>query len=44
MFITAGLQAIKSWEFRPALRDGNPVRYRVYVSIDSLDVGLPLRR
>jgi hypothetical protein len=24
----ASLQAIKSWQFRPALKDGAPVRYR----------------
>jgi hypothetical protein len=44
MFLTAGLHAIKSWQFRPALKDGNPVRYREMMSVEDLDVGLPLRR
>ena len=44
MFLTAGLHVIKSWQFRPALKDGNPVRYREMMSVEDLDVGLPLRR
>ena len=28
MMFTMSLHAIKSWEFRPALKDGRPLRYR----------------
>lgn len=44
MLLTAGLHIIKSWQFRPALRDGSPVRYRQLMSVELLDIGLPLRR
>jgi hypothetical protein len=32
MLFTMNLQSIKSWQFRPALRDGSPVRYRQLMS------------
>ena len=33
LFVTIGLSAAKSWSFQPALKDGQPVRYRTFVPI-----------
>ena len=31
--LTAALSAVKSWHFRPALKDGSPVKYRQIVPV-----------
>jgi outer membrane biosynthesis protein TonB len=36
MLFTMSLHAIKSWEFRPALKDGNPVLYRQVMSFGGI--------
>jgi hypothetical protein len=41
---TAALHIIKAQQFRPALRDGSPVRYRAVMSVGSLGLGLSLGR
>jgi hypothetical protein len=37
MFLTSGLHIIKSWQFRPALRDGMPVKYREMMTVEDID-------
>jgi hypothetical protein len=41
MLFAMGLQSIKSWQFRPALKDGNPVRYRQSISVGRKATRLP---
>jgi hypothetical protein len=36
MLFTMSLHAIKAWEFRPALKDGNPVLYRQVMSLGGI--------
>lgn len=31
--VTAALSAVKAWHFRPALKDGSPVKYRQVVPV-----------
>jgi outer membrane biosynthesis protein TonB len=33
LLLATGLHAVKSWEFRPALKDGFPVSYRKLMSL-----------
>ena len=33
MILTMSLSAAKSWRFRPALKDGRPVRYRQLIPV-----------
>jgi hypothetical protein len=41
MLFTMSLHALKTWQFRPALKDGNPVRYRQVRSFEGTATPLP---
>jgi hypothetical protein len=43
MLFTMNLQSIKSWQFRPALKDGSPVRYRQSMSFGPKSTKTPPR-
>jgi hypothetical protein len=41
VLLTSALAVVKSWEFRPALKDGAPVRYRLLVPLRDLTRSAP---
>jgi hypothetical protein len=42
MFLAMSLQAIKSWDFHPALKNGDPVRYRQRMSFGTAKATAPV--